>query len=33
MRILNQMMSIKEIERTSTHVIIKIIKEDPRIEL
>lgn len=33
MRILNQMMSIKEIERTSTHVIIKVIKEDPRIEL
>ncbi len=32
MRILNQMMSMKEIERTSTHVVIKIIKEDPRIE-
>ena len=33
MRILNQMMSIKGIERTSTHVIIKVIKEDPRVEL
>ncbi|MEM2193011.1 MAG: Lrp/AsnC family transcriptional regulator [Candidatus Methanomethylicia archaeon] len=33
MRILNTLMNMKEIERTSTQVVVKMIKEDPRVEL
>ncbi len=33
MRILNALMNMREIERTSTQIVIKVIKEDPRIEL
>lgn len=33
MRILNTLMNMKEIERTSTQIVVKVIKEDPRIEI
>lgn len=33
LRIINQFISIPEIERSSTHIILETIKEDPKVEL
>jgi|YelNatPaOPRAMG01_1025707.scaffolds.fasta_scaffold12729_7 Lrp/AsnC family leucine-responsive transcriptional regulator len=33
MRILSTLMNMEEIERTSTQIVVEIIKEDPRVEL
>lgn len=33
MRILSTLMNMREIERTSTQVVVKVIKEDPRVDL
>jgi DNA-binding Lrp family transcriptional regulator len=33
MRILNTLMNMEEIERTSTQIVAEIIKEDPRVEI